>query len=299
MFNDLDNRKNFYVFTAIFGIVTLFVVVFSFSMLFRALFPPEEEVVETSSEPIFREETDEEKKYSVKIYKYVPSVEEITLLKDKGYTKEEIEAFTDDELIRILYGKEAMINNKYIQKHTSMYLKAKEPTDEEREEILKTLINLYKEEKYSDLVAKFGDYQENYLFEHFRDASINALYHDAEQMIDFNSSPELTKKNKLTMRQSIYSVVYDLNTVSDNLQASSDFTNCIILGKIDKIESVKLYEDIGTLDEALYCFPGTDLVYKVSYRTTENGKGVVWVGDRDGLKYLIKVVPEEKCIAIH
>ena len=77
-------------------------------MLFRALFPPEEEVVETSSEPIFREETDEEKKYSVKIYKYVPSVEEITILKDKGYTKEEIEAFTDDELIRILYGKEAV-----------------------------------------------------------------------------------------------------------------------------------------------------------------------------------------------
>ena len=87
MFNDLDNRKNFYVFTAIFGIVTLFVVGFSFSMLFRALFPPEEEVVETSSEPIFREETDEEKKYSVKIYKYVPSVEEITILKDKGYTR--------------------------------------------------------------------------------------------------------------------------------------------------------------------------------------------------------------------
>lgn len=298
MFNDLDNRKNFYIFTAIFGIVTLFVVGFSISMLYRAIFP-EEEVVESSGESIYRDETDEEKKYSVKIYKYVPSVEEITTLKDKGYTTEEIEKLTDDELINILYGKEAMINNKYVQKHTSMYRNAKEPTKEERKQILETLIDLYKEEDYYALVTKFGVYQKEYLFEHFLDAPINALYHDAEMMVDFNSYPELTKKSKLSMRQSIYSVVYDLNTISDNLQASSDFTNCILLGKIDKIESVKLYEDISTLDTPLYYFPGTDLVYKVNYRTTENGKGVVWVGDRDGLKYLIKVVPEEKCVVVN
>lgn len=290
--NVFDSRKTVYLFTTVFVFVMLVGWGIAGYMIYSLLNPPVTEQQETATITPYREPTPEENKYSVKLYNYTLNETETAELKAQGLTDDEIENLSEDQKVEKLYGTEAMINNKYIGKNSSMYRDASEPTEQEREAILKKLLELYRSQSYDQLITEFGKYQKDYLFESFLDAPINALYHDAEIMKDYNEQSETIQNQRLASRQSIYSIIYDLNHLS-TIQGS-DPSSCMLLKKIGDIVSVEVIEDVyGDKSQKRYA---TDLIYKVIYKDINNVEGTVWIGDVKGFKYLIKLDPGDGCI---
>lgn len=254
-----------------------------------------------------REYTSDEIEYDTNLYTYELTNDEKKLLLDKGYTEEEISSTNTNEFVDDLYGREAYIQNLYMKRYKSALKNAKEPTETQREEILTSLLDAYKQRNYNNVIAQFQEYVKTYTFESYLDEPITSLYYDCTQRVnpalfyassteeDLESTPEEEKQwllDSLNSRTSAIGVLYDTFALDTNIVETTidAIDSDIPMFAIKEIEETNVYDPNKTREFShAYDVSYSDLVYVYKIKDVTNSEAEVVVTDEEGTKTLIGV----------
>lgn len=252
-----------------------------------------------------KKKTDEEVNYDTDFYEYTLSEDEKSRLKELGYTDEQIADGNVDSFIKDLYGIEAYIQERYMNRYPSPYKNAKNPTEAQCSALYSSMLSAYLDGNYSNVVYQFQQALKKYTFVEFRCEPVTSLYHDAAARIDQgllkngkeegDDTAELTAES-LTDMNSAEALLYD--TFSSGyvtiLPLIHDSSSCVPVTPLADVIESRVYdpqkdtfdhqEAIGRMAEAVYYYKAED----------ENGQPVNVYIESDGIiKKIVGVYYED------